>query len=267
MSTTERSSLLGQIAVISGGAGDIAGAIALELAGRGADIGVGDIVDESKVRPLMDQIRALGRRVRFDSVDVSNAANVSEWIDNVEADLGVPNLAIVNAATATFADIRTVTPEQWDREMRVNLNGAFYMAHACMLRLLHHAKPGRIVFIGSWVGHAPQTHIPAYCASKAGMRMLARCMARDLAADGILVNEVAPGNVDAGLTAQFFRDNPGEREVSANIIPVRSNMLAQDVAFQVAHLCDPRNLHMTGTTIVADGGLSLLSYPRAGERQ
>ncbi len=258
----ENTLLSGQVALISGGAGDIAGAIARELASRGADIALGDIVPEANVAPLRQELEAMDRRTRYDAVDVQDWRAVRDWVERVESSLRVPSLIIVNAAVATMVNIRDITPDQWNRELNVNLNGAFYLAQAAALRLLEHKLPGRIVFVGSWVGHAPQTHAPAYCTSKAGMRMLSRCMARDLAGDGILVNEVAPGNVDAGLTARIYRENPGERETAEGVIPVGRNMNAQDVAFQVAHLCDPRNRHMTGTSLIADGGLSLLSYPK-----
>jgi len=95
--------------------------------------------------------------------------------------------------------------------------------------------------------------------------MLMRYMAKDLAPDGILVNEVTPGNVDAGLCGQIFERIPSERDQSARVTSVGRNSAATDITFQVGHLCDPRNTHMTGTALVVDGGLSLLSYPKATE--
>jgi len=251
--------LTGQVAIISGGLGDIGRAIAKELAGRGADIAIGDILESERAADTLDEIRRLGRRARYDRVDVSDAEAVNNWVLATESDLGVPTLIIPNAAVVHLADIRTVTPAQWGKEMRINLDGAYHLAQAGALRLLHHKKPGRIVFTGSWVGHAPQTHIPAYCVTKAGLRMLCRCMARDLAGDGILVNEVAPGNVDAGLSGRFYEANPELREKGIKQIPIHKLIEAEDVAYQIAHLCDPRNNQMTGTAIIMDGGLSLLS--------
>jgi NAD(P)-dependent dehydrogenase (short-subunit alcohol dehydrogenase family) len=82
-------------------------------------------------------------------------------------------------------------------------------------------------------------------------------MALELAPQGILVNEVAPGFVDAGLSGRFFREKPGLREQAAARVPIGQLIEACDVARQVAHLCDPANRHMTGSTILMDGGLSL----------
>jgi NAD(P)-dependent dehydrogenase (short-subunit alcohol dehydrogenase family) len=252
-------SLTNQVALISGGLGDIGRAIALELARRGADIAIGDVRDPSAARGLADELRELGVRSRYDTVDVSDASAVTAWLTAVERDLGVPTLIIPNAATVTLAGVRDVTADQWSKELRINLDGAFHLAQAGALRMLAHKKPGRIVFVGSWAAHAPHSNITAYCVAKAGLRMLCKCMAADLAPDGILVNEVAPGYVDAGLSAQIWDKNPGAKEAAAQRVPTGHLIDAAEVAQQVAHLCEPANRHMTGSVLLMDGGLSLVT--------
>ena len=259
--------LSNHVAVISGGLGDIGRAIAVELARRGADVAIGDVRDESAARPsrapssggFADQLRDLGVRFRYDVVDVANAAQVAEWVATVERDFGVPTLIIPNAATVTLAGVRNVTAEQWSNELGVNLDGAFHLAQAGALRMLAHKKPGRIVFVGSWAAHAPHNNIVAYCVAKAGLRMLCKCMAVELAGDGILVNEVAPGYVDAGLSAGIWAKNPGAKENAAQRVPTGQLIDAAEVAAQVAHLCEPANRHMTGSVLLMDGGLSLVT--------
>jgi NAD(P)-dependent dehydrogenase (short-subunit alcohol dehydrogenase family) len=249
----------GSVAIISGGLGDIGQAIALELARRGADIAVCDLLEPQRAEALRVEVEALGRRLRYDRVDVSDALAVARWVMAVEAELGVANLIVPNAAIVTQADSRAITPEQWSRELRVNLDGAFYLAQAGVARLLEHKRPGRVVFVGSWAAHAPHTHIVAYCAAKAGLRMLGRCMALELASHNILVNEVAPGYVDAGLSAQIFRDQPERRARAERTVPLGTLISAEEVAAQVAYLCDPANRQITGSVLLLDGGLSLLT--------
>ena len=82
-------------------------------------------------------------------------------------------------------------------------------------------------------------------------------MALDLAPNNILVNEVAPGYVDAGLSGQIFKQEPKIREQAEQRIPTGKLISADEVAIQVLHLCDPANRHMTGSTLLMDGGLSL----------
>ncbi len=241
----------GQVAIISGGAGDIGRAIARELAERGARIAICDIKPAGEVSAGVD--------CHYRQVDVSHAEQVARWVDAVEREVGVATLIVPNAAIVNIVDFLNVTPQQWDRELRINLNGAFYMAQAACRRLVHHKKPGRVVFIGSWAAHAPHPNIPAYCAAKAGLRMLCRTMAVQLAPHGILVNEVAPGYVDAGLTAMLWARTPGSRERAADRVPTGELIEAREVALQVAHLCDPVNRHMTGSVVLMDGGLSLVT--------
>ncbi len=249
-----QNTLDGQVAIVSGGLGDIGRAIAAELAKHGAKIAVGDLreCDETFLKSLPTQSR-------YDRVDVSDSRQVEAWVKTVEANLGVPTLIVPNAAIVTVEDFATISPEKWDRELSINLNGSFYMAQAAVKRLLHHQLAGRVVFIGSWAAHAAHNSIPAYCVAKAGLRMLCKCMAVELAAKNILVNEVAPGYVDAGLTAELWRRNPGAKEKAQARVPTNQLITADEVAMQVMHLCDPRNRHMTGTTILMDGGLSLVT--------
>ena len=248
-----------QVAIISGGLGDIGRAIGRELARLGASVGVGDILEETEAGPFLADLREMGRAARYDRVDTSKAAEVEQWVARVEADLGTPTLIIPNAAIVTMEGIRTITPAQWERELQVNLNGAFYLAQAGAKRLLAANRPGRIVFTGSWAAHAVHTRLPAYCVAKAGLRMLCQCMALDLAPAGILVNEVAPGFVDAGLTGKFFNENPGIRETSAALVPHGLLIDPEEVARAVAFLCLPSNRQMVGSTLLMDGGLSLVT--------
>lgn len=257
-----------QVAAITGGLGDIGRAIALNLAHHGADIALCDIRPASDSQVVLDEIHALGRRAIYHKVDVTDAEQVADWVDAIGLELGLPGLIIPNAAVVTLAPSSAMTPAQWSRDIRVNLDGAFYFAQACASRLLAAKRRGRIVFIGSWAAHAPHVQGPAYCASKAAIRMLCKVMALELAPAGILVNEVAPGYVDGGLTGKIWSENPASRVQARADVPTQQLISAEEVAFQVACLCDPNNRHMTGTTILMDGGLSLtnVSINRRGEK-
>ncbi len=241
------------LAAISGGLGDIGQAIARALSGAGAEIALADL-------PAADGTRS--REFFHAPADVTDPAAVDAWYDAVTAEFGrAPNLIIPNAATATFKRHLEITPSEWTREIDVNLNGAFHFAEAGTRRLVKDGRPGRVVFLGSWAGHAPHRTLPAYCAAKAGLRMLNQTMALELAPRGILVNEVAPGYVHAGLSGRLFDQDPATAETARNSVPTRELLTADDVALQVLHLCSRAAAHLAGTTIVQDGGLSLLHGP------
>ena len=144
----------------------------------------------------------------------------------------------------------------------VNLNGAFYMAHYATRHMLAKQKKGRVVFIGSWAAHAVHPHIPAYCVSKAGLRCLSQNMALELAPYDILVNEVAPGTVNAGLSAQVFKKDASIAKKQAENIPNRRMIESIDVAKEVLHLCDPDIKHHVGSCVLIDGGNTLRGSAR-----
>lgn len=248
-----------QTVIISGGLGDIGRAVAWEFAQQGASIAIGDIHSPEDARSLLTELEQANVRSHYQQVDVADAQGVKAWVQQVERSLDVPGIIIANAATATPASIHEVTPEQWSRELRVNLDGAFYLTQSTTARLLEHKLPGRVVFVGSWAAHAVHTNLPAYCVSKAGLRMLCQCMALELAPHNILVNEIAPGYVNAGLSGRIWEKNPDLSRQAQEKVPVKKLISAADVAQQIIQLCHPQNEHMTGSTLLMDGGLSLLS--------
>lgn len=256
---SEMSGLSGQVAIISGGLGDIGRACAIELARRGADVAVGDRADNRRAEPLSAEIIGLGRRFDFALVDVADADAVGAWVSSVETKLGPPTIAVLSAAIVEMVPLPQLTPEVWQRHLDVNLTGCFHVAHAVARRLVERNLHGRIVFIGSWAGHTAHAHIPAYCVAKAGLRMLCKCMALEYAPHHILVNEVAPGVVNAGLSRSLFDKDPALTRRAVAGVPIRELMEAQEVALHVAHLCDPRNRNMTGSVLLCDGGLSLVT--------
>ncbi|GIL14805.1 MAG: oxidoreductase [Chloroflexota bacterium] len=247
-----------QTAVISGGLGDIGRAIAFELAERGAAIALCDLAAPSDADRILTDLRERGVRACYGRVDVTDAAATATWVAAVEKELGPPTLIVPNAAQVTRASCQSITPAQWERELNVNLNGAFYLAQAAAQRLVERKLPGRIVFIGSWAAHRAHPYIPAYSVAKAGLRMLCQCMAVELAPAGIRVNEVAPGIVDAGLSGQALKRDPNLRAALQAMVPLQRLVEPRDVAQAVAFLCSAESHQVTGTALVLDGGLSHL---------
>jgi glucose 1-dehydrogenase len=248
-----------QTAIISGGAGDIGRATALEFARHGAAIAIGDRRPKAEALETLREIETHHVSCHYREVDVADAAAVRAWVSEVETTLGVPDLIIPNAAIVTMKSLYEITADEWSRELRVNLDGAFYLAQAATARLLHHRKPGRVVFVGSWAGHTVHLRIPAYCVAKAGLRMLCKCMALELASHKIMVNEIAPGFVDGGLSRRAWEHQPAMRAAAQKKVPVQALITNEEVAAQIVHLCHPDNRHITCSVLLMDGGLSLVA--------
>lgn len=249
--------LSGHVAVVSGGRGAIGSATVRALAAQGADVAWCDVRADEQDLALRAEVEALGQRGLCGRVDIASPRATACWLEGVERDLGTPTLIIPNAAIVDLSPWLELTAEAWRRVMTVNLDGAFHMASVATKRLVGLGRPGRVVFVGSWAAEHVHLQLPAYCVAKAGLRMLARCMAGALAPHGILVNEVSPGFVAAGLADHFPGSGPDMYEASRRQVPTGQVIRPEEVADQIVHLCDPANRHMTGSTLLMDGGLSL----------
>lgn len=257
----QQARLNNQVALVSGGLGDIGYAIAAQLMEQGAAVALCDVFENDEASHRLATLKQ-AMAARYDRVDVTDATAVERWVAAVADDLGPPSIIIPNAATVTVADPLRMTPEQWSRELAVNLSGAFYLAQAGARCMKRHMIAGTIVFIGSWAAQTPHPHLPAYSVTKAGLRMLCQCLALELAGDGITVNEVAPGYVDAGLSARMFQERPGARETAEAQVPTGRLIASHEVARQVGYLCSEASRQMTGSTLLLDGGLSLTAAHR-----
>jgi glucose 1-dehydrogenase len=241
------------VALISGGGGDIGCAIALEFARQGADLSLMDLKEQAQVQPFLDELAAQGVRVYYRKTDISDPEDVREWVNESETQLGVATAVVSNVGIVTRRSVLEMSPEEWRHEFDVNLHGSFYFAQAAAQRMIHHGVPGSIVFMGSWAAHRPNSSIPAYCVSKAGLRMLCQVLAIELAPHGIVVNEISPGIVNAGLSKANVQATTNVKER----IPLGIWIEPEEIAWQAANLCDPRNRNMTGHVSVIDGGLSM----------
>jgi NAD(P)-dependent dehydrogenase (short-subunit alcohol dehydrogenase family) len=245
------SSWAGEIAAVTGARGSIGVAITAHLAGLGAAVAGGDLPGpDDGVAPL----------------DVTDPASIDAWLDDTEARLGPPTIGVICAGISRDGRLIDTSDRDWTDVIDVNLTGAFYTARALIRRMVKQRIRGRIVFIGSWAAHAPHPHIGAYSAAKAGLRALAQTLALDHAEDGILVNEVAPGIVDAGLSRALFRRDAALEQRTRAAIPSGLILQPEDVARDVAFLVSPENRHTTGAVLVTDGGLSLASKMNPGRR-
>lgn len=247
--------------IISGALGDIGRSIVEAFVLKGADVALGDLKPIDEAKDFLTALEGLNSEVRllYDQVDVRQPQSVKNWVDRATRELGPLDIVIPNAATVTIKGIMEINPQEWSNELKVNLDGAFYLSRFTTEKLLQAKIPGRLVFVGSWAGETVHQHLPAYSVSKAALRMLSKCLALELAPKDILVNEIAPGYVDAGLSKKVFDRNESAKLEAIQKVPVKRIIHSEEVAKNILWLCDFDNKHMTGSTLLMDGGLSLLS--------
>lgn len=240
-----------QIALVTGASGSIGGAVADHLAALGARVAACDL-------------RPSGSMHRFAQVNVTQSDQVDAWVAGICSDWGPPTIGVICAGKVAAGRLIDQPDAEWRDLMAVNLDGAFFSARAIIRAMLAAKAGGRIVIVGSWAAHAPHPHIGNYSVTKAGLRMLGRTLALDHAGDGILVNEVAPGIVDAGLSRALFDADPSLAARTRKAIPAHRLIRPEEVARDVAFLVSPENLSTTGAILVSDGGLSLASTMNPG---
>lgn len=240
-----------RVGLVTGGVGDLGYASAVKMAAMGLDVVLVDIKENAE---RVEALRANGTKVLHVQADVSSRAEVQRAVQSAWDEFGRLDVCMCNAGISMNVPFLEYTVDQWNQHMDVNLNGYFHVTQEVAKRWVDDGTKGKIIFTGSWVQDVPYKLIAPYCVSKAGVWMLARCAALELAPHGITVNAIAPGIVEAGLTARELRDFPEFREEFMSLIPLGRIQQAEDVADVVGFLVSDASNYLTGTTITCDGG-------------
>ena len=261
-------SLKGKVALVTGAGRGIGRAIALELARAGAKIAVGDVhlakfQGERYYRlskrtsgaeedvPTADAARELGTEAIGVEFDVADNAAVTSAVARVTKELGPIDVLVNNAGIVNnIAPIAQMQREAWDREMAVNLGGAFACIQATAPGMAERGW-GRIVNISSVAAHIPSTMQPAYGASKAGLIALTKTVAKEYGNRGLTCNAVLPGLIGTPLALSM----PTEmREDFAKQVPARRLGEPAEIAAVVTFLASPAASYVNGVEIPVDGG-------------
>ena len=242
----------GRTALVTGGSGDIGGAIARALAVAGADVAISYLGHKQGAAATIDAVRAAGKRSLAVQLDQRDPVAIDAAVETVVGELGRVDILVNNAAWnigIRFSDLAALTADVWDRIMDTNLRGPYLLARALAPHLRKHGA-GRIVNIASVGGLYPGSSSIAYSASKAGLIHLTRCLAVALAPD-VTVNCVAPGLVEGTRMAQRLPDEIVHTARSQAVLARVAS--AQDIAAQVVTFCQAESV--TGQVLVIDGGV------------
>lgn len=241
--------LEGRIALVSGAARGIGRAIALALAADGADVGLIDI--DTGVEGSANTIRALGRRSHVARADVSDSDAVAAAITSLVAELGSVDLLVNNAGIVNnIAPILKMKQSAWEREIGVNLTGAFNLVRAVVGPMADH-RFGRIINISSTAARGGLFNQVGYSATKAGLLGLTHTIALEYARFGLTCNAVLPGLIGTENVLAM----PAEiRSQAISQTPARRLGKPEEVAALVAFLCSERAGFINGAEIDISGG-------------
>ena len=246
-------SLAGKTAVVTGAGSGIGRGISLAFAKAGADVLCADIARD-RAEESARMVRDLGRKSLACVVDVRKKADVTDMAERAGRELGSLDICVANAGIGRGGPVLTMTEEDWDTLVDVNLTGVFLTVQACAREMVRQNRGGRIIAISSLAAERPVAVLFAYCGAKAGVRMMARCWAQELAPFGITVNSIGPGVIDTPLAAGLIGDAE-QRARYEQTIPMGRVGHPEDIGRLACWLASNEAEYITGTYNLIDGGL------------
>ena len=249
--------LTGKTALVTGASRGLGRAMALALAEAGCDLAL-NARSENSLAEISETIRKLGRKTALVSGDVSEEAQVECVVDKTLQAFNRIDVLINNAGIWDGSYLVRLRKEDWDKVVKVNMTGTYLMAKAAGKVMLKQ-RSGKIINLASISGFRPVPQSLVYAATKAAVIQMTRVMALEMGPAGIRVNAIAPGFFDTDMTSRYQQKDAKEM-IDAYVakIPLRHYGRPEDLGGLAVFLASNASDHVTGQTIVIDGGESLV---------
>jgi glucose 1-dehydrogenase len=242
-------------AIVTGAGQGIGFEICRQLVGEGANVILNDI-DGGYAEGATEKINQEGSgKCKAMSGDSGDISFIREMVDEAVKQSGQLDIVIANAGITLFGDFFSYRPDSFNRVMKVNLVGTFFLAQAAATVMKTQATGGSLLFTSSVTGHQAHKNLAAYGMSKAALEMLAKNLVIELSRFRINVNTIAPG---ATLTERTMED-PDYAATWSKLTPMGSPATVTDIANTALFLVSDKAKHITGQTIIVDGGWTSIS--------
>ncbi len=248
-------------AIVTGAGSGIGRATALRLAADGCDVGVTYRANAEGARSVVAEIRAMGRAAAHVELDLATPPAATAAIDALAERLGGVDVLVNNAGVNRRATVLEETIEGFDRTLAVNLVGPWACAQAAARHMIGAGRGGRIVNVTSVLAFVALDGGGAYGAAKAGLELLTKVLALELAPHAIKVNAVAPGHTATPMN--YGPDDLQAATIERPVIPAARAAAPDEIAAAIAFLASPAASYATGASLLVDGGLLLASGPQS----
>ena len=243
--------LTGKTALVTGATRGIGRAIALKFASEGADIAFTYRSQHEAARTLVEEIEAMGVRVKAYTSDAADFAQAHEVVEDVKATFGRIDILVNNAGITKDGLMMRMDEAQWDAVIDTNLKSAFNFIHACT-PIMARQRGGSMINMSSVVGVSGNAGQCNYSASKAGLIGLTKSIAKEMGPRGIRANCIAPGFIGTDMTEALPENIRQEWEKQ---IPLRRAGKPEDVAGVALFLASDMSVYVTGQVINCCGGM------------
>ena len=243
--------LINKIAIVTGAGQGIGLAICRKLIEVGAKVVLNDLETDLAKGAAAE----LGPNCTVVSGDCSDLRVINQMVNTAVEKFGRLDIVVANAGITLFGGFFDYQPEAFSRVMEVNLAGTFFLAQAAAKKMREQGKGGTLLFMSSVTGHQAHKNLAAYGMSKAALEMLAKSLVVELSDYGINVNAIAPG---ATATERTLEDENYEATWS-RITPMGRSATPEDIAQTALFLVSEEAKHITGQTIIVDGGWTSVS--------
>jgi 3-oxoacyl-[acyl-carrier protein] reductase len=245
--------LEGKKAIVTGASRGLGRAIALAFAREGADVLVNFASRKEQAKEVVAAIEGLGRRAILHRADVSDAAQARAVVEAALARFGRVDILVNNAGITMPKGLLETSEAEWDRVLAINLKGVFLCCQAVAQAMMAQGG-GRIINIASTAGQAGILSGPAYCAAKAGVLGLTKCLARAFAPYNVQVNAISPAMIDTEI---LYWRTPEQWKDTLESIPLKKLGNPDDLAEAAVFLASSGGNFVTGATLDVNGGLSM----------
>ncbi|WP_239806224.1 SDR family NAD(P)-dependent oxidoreductase [Croceicoccus hydrothermalis] len=212
-------------------------------------------IDGNAVMKRAEELSANGCKVVAAQQDVTDESAWNALISRVKEETGRIDALVNNAGIAVLRMMDDLTEESWDRQIDINMKSV-YMGCRAVLPMMKAQESGSIVNLSSVAGMIGIPGCTAYSASKAGVRVMSKSIAMEVAAQNIRVNTVHPGMIWTDMQKVAIKDNPEQYDIITQGIPMKRMGKPDDIAQMVLFLVSDRSTYITGSEFVVDGGMT-----------